>query len=92
MRKQTFAIVCIILMTTLGILFRPFIRSYPFITMFLILPLLLFSLAFLNQYLLSRRKELGRDIEEEEKYENLEADIISLRPRKPDDNDISYRR
>jgi hypothetical protein len=48
-------------------------------------PLLLIPLARLNRLLLAWRKQRGRDIEEEEKHEILESDIISLRPRRSDD-------
>jgi hypothetical protein len=45
------------------------------------MPLLSLALTPLNKRLLSWRKERGRDIEDEVKYEIDEADIISLRPR-----------
>ena len=48
-------------------------------------PILLIPIAMLNQPLLAWRKKRGRDIEEEEKHEIVEADIISLRPRRSDD-------
>jgi hypothetical protein len=47
-------------------------------------PILLIPLARLNRPLLAWRKERGRDIEEEEKHEIVESDIISLRPRSDD--------
>src|SRR5215813_5516532 len=39
-----------------------------------------------NQYILAWRKRCGRDIEAEEKHEFDEADIISLRPRQPNEH------
>jgi hypothetical protein len=42
----------------------------------------------LNRPLLAWRKERGRDIEEEEKHEIVESDIISLRPRRSDDGKL----
>jgi hypothetical protein len=48
-------------------------------------PLLLIPLARMNRPLLAWRKKRGRDIEEEEKHEIEETDMISLRPRRSDD-------
>ena len=48
-------------------------------------PILMVPLARMNRPLLAWRKKRGRDIEEEEKHEIEEADIISLRPRRSDD-------
>jgi len=45
-----------------------------------------------NQFVLAWRKSRGRDIEEEEKYEFDEADIISLRPRQSHEHSSTYRR
>jgi hypothetical protein len=58
----------------------PFGLSPLFAGLFLA-PLLLAPLTFLNKRLLAWRKGRGRDIEEEEKYENEAAGVISLRPR-----------
>lgn len=44
-----------------------------------------------NQRIRAWRKARGRDIEEEEKYENVETGIISLRPHESNNDDISYR-
>jgi hypothetical protein len=52
-------------------------------------PILMIPLARLNRLLLAWRKKRGRDIEEEEKYEIAESDIISLRPRRSDDGNPS---
>jgi hypothetical protein len=57
----------------------------PFIASFVLAPLLLIPLTTLNRRLLDWRKARGRDIEEEEKYENVAAGIISLRPTASDD-------
>jgi len=46
----------------------------------LLMPLFLFLLNFLNKYVLAWRKERGRDIEEEEKYET-DTGFISLTPK-----------
>jgi hypothetical protein len=51
-------------------------------------PILLIPVARLNRPLLAWRKERGRDIEEEEKHEIVESDIISLRPRRSDDGKL----
>ena len=64
----------------------------PLIASFIIVPLLLVPLTVLNQYVLAWRKARGRDIEEEEKHEFDEADIISLRPRQPHEHSSTYRR
>lgn len=57
-----------------------------------ILPLLILPLSAINRRLLSWRKERGRDIEEEEKHEFDDADIISLRPRQSHETSSTYRR
>jgi hypothetical protein len=44
-------------------------------------PVLLVPLTIINKRLLAWRKARGRDIEEEEKYEDDASGIISLRPR-----------
>ncbi len=103
MRKKTLSSVCFIL--GLGIIFLlrflalsqgihlPFIGYVsPMIAAFIIVPLLLIPLTALNQYVLAWRKERGRDIEEEEKHEFDEADIISLRPRQSHEHSSTYRR
>ena len=96
MRKQTLAGVCFLLALAIVYGLRVLARSQgiylpvigyvsPLIASFIIVPLLLIPLTALNQYLLAWRKAHGRDIEEEEKYEIAESDIISLRPRESDD-------
>ena len=52
----------------------------PLVVYVLLLPLIIALRAKLNVHLLAHRKARGRDIEEEEKYENTTAGIISLRP------------
>ena len=59
----------------------PFALSPLFAGLFLA-PVLLVPLGLMNKYLLAWRKTHGRDIEEEQKYEDEETGIISLRPRK----------
>ena len=44
-------------------------------------PLIAIPLTMLNRHLLEYRKARGRDIEEEEKYEDEGTGIISLRPK-----------
>ena len=56
----------------------PFGLSHVFAGLFLT-PVLLLLLTPINKYLLTWRKARGRDIEEEEKYE--QDGVISLRPR-----------
>jgi hypothetical protein len=46
-------------------------------------PVLMIPLSKINRRLLDSRKGRGRDIEAEERHENLEAGIISLRPIQP---------
>jgi hypothetical protein len=102
MRKQTLAGVCYLLsflivvgLRTTARLFGVYIPlvSYvsPFLASFVLTPLLLIPLTKLNRHLLDWRKARGRDIEEEEKYENVDAGIISLRPT-PSSDDESRRR
>jgi hypothetical protein len=64
----------------------------PLIASFIVVPLLLIPLTALNQYILAWRKARGRDIEEEEKHEFEEADIISLRPRQSHEHSSTYRK
>jgi len=48
----------------------------------------------INQRILAWRKAHGRDIEDEERYENEASGIISLRPRdeeKEDNGTIEFR-
>jgi hypothetical protein len=103
MRKQTLASVCFILSLVIVFLLKSLARSQgihlpligyvsPLIASFIIVPLLLIPLTALNQYILAWRKARGRDIEEEEKHEFDEADIISLRPRQPHEHSSTYRK
>lgn len=89
MRKRTLASVCAIL--AFAILFGlRWVRVYfplglsPFFVFLVVMPLLMIPMTLLNKRLLAWRRARGRDIEEEEKYEIEEADIISLRPRSDD--------
>jgi hypothetical protein len=103
MRKKTLSGVCFILALVVVFLLRALahaqgiqlpLLSYvsPLIASFIIVPLLLIPLTALNQYILAWRKAQGRDIEEEEKHEFEEADIISLRPRQSHEHSSTYRR
>jgi hypothetical protein len=86
MRKRTLAILCSVL--AFGILFAlkfaglsvPLGLS-PLLVFFVLVPLLMIPMALFNERLLAWRKTRGRDIEEEEKYENEDAGLISLRPK-----------
>lgn len=89
MRKQTLGVIFIVMTFLLIFFFKPLIRSYPFFFIFYIL--LLIALIMFNQRIRAWRKARGRDIEEEEKYENVETGIISLRPHESNNDDISYR-
>jgi hypothetical protein len=103
MRKQTLAAACSVLSfvivfglraLALWLNIRIPLVSYisPFIIAFILIPVLIIPLTWLNSHLLAWRKARGRDIEEEEKYENVTADIISLRPTQPDTELTSRRR
>ncbi len=103
MRKQTLGSVCFILSLAIVFLLRVLARSQgihlpligfvsPMIASFIVVPLLIIPLTALNQYFLAWRKAHGRDIEEEEKHEFGEADIISLRPRQSYEESSTYRR
>jgi len=103
MRKKTLGSVCFILSLVIVFLLRSLARSQgihlpligyvsPLIASVIIVPLLLIPLTALNQYVLAWRKARGRDIEEEEKHEFDEADIISLRPRQPHEHSSTYRK
>ena len=86
MRKKTLAGACSIL--AFGVLFGlrfigvrvPFGLG-AFFAFLVLVPLLVVLLTPLNKRLLLWRKERGRDIEEEEKYEREGAGIISIRPK-----------
>jgi hypothetical protein len=89
LRRQTLIGACFIIALLLanvlpslarwvGIHWPPMIS--PLFASFILTPVLLAVASKLNERLLAWRKVNGRDIEEEEKYENPDADIISLRP------------
>lgn len=84
MRKRTLSAVCSVL-ALLIVLAMGFFRvktphNIPFFVIYLVLmPLLSVALTPLNRRLSAWR---GRDIDEEEKYEIEEADVITLRPRR----------
>ena len=86
MRKKTLAGLCSIL--AFGVLFGlrfagvriPFAVG-ALVAVLVVMPLLVVALTPLNKRLLAWRKERGRDIEEEEKYEREGAGIISIRPK-----------
>ena len=103
MRKKTFASLFFILSCAIMFGLKMFAASYsirlplvghisPLIAAVIILPIVLLSLGALNQRILRWRKARGRDIEEEEKHEFDDADIISLRPRQPHEHSSTYRR
>lgn len=103
MRKRNLLSVCFILAFAIVFLLRTLARSQgirlpfigivsPMIASFIIVPLLLIPLTALNQYVLAWRKAHGRDIEEEEKYEFAESDIISLKPRQAHEEPSTYRK
>ena|GEM_PF-2071401 len=84
MRKRTLIVLSAILASAmvLGLavvgISIPFRLSPVFAGLFLT-PLIVVLLTPVNKYLLNWRKARGRDIEEEEKYE--QNGVISLRPR-----------
>lgn len=103
MRKQTLVAVCFMLAFAVIYLLRALAHSQgirlpivgvvsPFIASLIIVPLLLIPLTALNRYLLAWRKAHGRDIEEEEKHEFAESDIISLKPRQSHEEPSSHQR
>jgi hypothetical protein len=86
MRKRTLALFCAIL--AFGILVGLRLVGFsmpwglaPLIVFLVLVPLLMMPMTLLNKHLLAWRKQRGRDIEEEEKYEREGAGIISLRPK-----------
>lgn len=87
MRKRTLAGVCsvlaLVIVLAMGFLRVKTPHNIPFFVIYLVaMPLLLLPLTAVNKKkVLAWRKARGRDIEEEEKYEIEEADVISLRPR-----------
>lgn len=102
MRKKTLSSVCFILGLGIVFVFNTVARSQgiklpfvgivsPLIASFIVVPLLLVPLVAINQRILAWRKIHGRDIEEEEKHEFDDADIISLRPRQPHEHSSTYK-
>lgn len=86
MRKKTLAGVCsilafAILLTLRFVGIRDPLGLSPFLVFIVLMPLLMIPMMILNKRLLAWRKIRGRNIEEEEKYENEDAGIISLRPK-----------
>ena len=86
MRKRTLAGVCailaVIVLVALGFAGMAVpLGLYPFAIFLVLGPLLMIPLNLLNQRLLAWHKARGRDIEEEERYEIEEVDMVSLRPR-----------
>jgi len=55
----------------------------PFLIVWVLAPLLMIPLIPLNRKLLAWRKQRGRDIEEEERFEIDGTDFISLRQQPP---------
>lgn len=103
MRKKTLSGVCVTLALLIIYLLRWFASTQgirlpligyvsPLMASLIIVPLLLVPLTALNQRILAWRKAHGRDIEEEERYEFDEADIISLKPRQPHEHSSTHRR
>lgn len=86
MRKRTLAICCSLLAFGILIAFKVLeftvpVGLAPLIVFLVLVPLLMVPMGLLNERLLAWRKERGRDIEEEEKYEREGAGIISIRPK-----------
>ena len=67
-------------------------ETSPLIAAVIVLPLALTIVVTINQRIIAWRKARGRDIEEEQKHEFDDADIISLRPRQPHEYSSTYRR
>ena len=86
MRKRTLTGVCVFLAIAVILGLRIVGLSIPFglsplVVGFVLVPILMVPLTFLNKPLLAWRKQRGRDIEDEERYEDDASGIISLRPR-----------
>jgi len=104
-RKQTVTGLSILIAIGIVYLFRelagpqglnvPYIGFVsPLIASFVVAPLIAVPLMLINQRILAWRKAHGRDIEDEERYENEASGIISLRPRdeeKEDNGTIEFR-
>ena len=86
MRKKTLAGLCSILAFGVLLGLRYAGVRVPFgigalVALLILVPVLVVALTPLNNRLLAWRKEHGRDIKEEEKYEREGAGIISIRPK-----------
>jgi len=86
MRKQTLAVVTgliayaiVFALPLVGV--RIPLGLSPAFAGLVLFPALLVPMTIINKRLLAWRKARGRDIEEEEKYEDDATGIISLRPR-----------
>lgn len=86
MRKRTLAVCCSIL--AIGVLLALRLVGFsvplglaPLMVFLVLVPLLMVPMTLLNKRLLAWRKQGGRDIEEEERYEREGAGIISIRPK-----------
>jgi len=86
MRQRTLAGLCSVL--AFGIPFALNLAGFkmpwgltPLFVFVVLVPLLMLPMTLLNKHLLAWRKQRGRDIEEEEKYEREGAGIISIRPK-----------
>ena len=94
MRKKTLAGVCtlmtIIIVIGLGFLGVRIPLAVSALVIVVLGPLLMLPLTLLNTKLLAWRKANGRDIEEEEKYEMSDIDIISLKPQEKRESDDRY--
>ena len=92
MRKKTLKGVCFVLSVIIVSVLNSLVRSQGihlpplgYALIYALIPivtvLLLFLLTVLNRYLLTLRKMLGRDIEQEERHESEETSLISIKPR-----------
>ena len=86
MRKRTLAalgsLLALLIVLAMGFFRVKTPHNIPFFVIYLVLMMLLsVAMTTLNKHLLAWRKARGRDIEDEERSEIEEADIISLRPR-----------
>jgi hypothetical protein len=86
MRKKTLTFVSVLLAYAIVLAFKYLGFSVPFGLSFIfaglvLAPVLLIPLMVANKPLLAWRKARGRDIEDEERYEDEATGMISLRPR-----------
>jgi hypothetical protein len=93
MRNQTLAGICVALAVAVGLGLRLMgitlpLGLSPFAVSLVLVPVLLVVLTPLNKRLLASK---GRDLEMEERHDNEEADVISLRAReKREEDSIRY--